>query len=412
MSLVVARYHEITLKRGNRARFAARLARNLRRACAGLALGRVEDRHGRIVVELLDDREWPAVRERLTAVFGIANFSFARAVTVPRVDCGRPDLGELKQAVYEAVAPLAFRSFRVATRRADKRFPLPSPDVNAEVGAFLKEKTGARVDLEDAELTATIEILPDRVLYSVEKVSGPGGLPVGVSGHVLALLSGGIDSPVAAARVMRRGCRVTFVHFHASPYADRSTQDKCREIVRRLSRHQPDVRLVLVPFGDVQREIVTRVAEPPRVVLYRRMMMRIACEVARRVRAAALVTGDSLGQVASQTLGNLTVVEEASDLPVLRPLVGMDKLEVSDEAKRLGTFETSIEPDQDCCSLWVPRHPSTHARLADVRAAEQALDVPALVDAALGAAWAERTTFPEVGRAFEREPVFSRGRAG
>ncbi|MGH7856961.1 MAG: tRNA sulfurtransferase, partial [Candidatus Binatia bacterium] len=248
---------------------------------------------------------------------------------------------------------------------------------------------------------------------SVEKVRGAGGLPVGTSDHVLALLSGGIDSPVAAARMMRRGCHVTFVHFHGAPYLDRSSQEKCRELARRLAGFQFDVRLVLVPFGEVQKEIVTHVPQPPRVILYRRMMVRIASRIARGIGAAALVTGDSLAQVASQTLANLTVVEEAADLPLLRPLVGMDKLEVTDEARRLGTFEVSIEPDQDCCSLFLPRHPTTRARLDLIRRAEAALDVPRLVETAIAAATVERYVFPNAQREPAREPLRLRnGRRG
>ncbi len=395
MSLAVVRYHEITLKRGNRQRFTAKLIENLRRASADLPVGRIGDLHGRVVAVLRDGSAWPALRERFARVYGVANFSLAESLpTPPWSEEARPDLRALEEQVLASVRELRFASFRVATRRSDKRFPMLSPEVNAEVGAFLKEKTGARVDLEDAELTVTIEILRDQILYSVEKVAGPGGLPVGTAGHVVALLSGGIDSPVAAARMMRRGCQVTFVHFHAAPYLSQASQEKARELVRRLVAYQFDARLVLVPFGDVQRQIVTHVPPPPRVILYRRMMVRIAGAIARRVGAEALVTGDSLGQVASQTLPNLAVVEEAAELPLYRPLIGMDKLEVSIEAERLGTFAISQEPDEDCCSLFVPKHPATRARLEAVHAAEAALDLGGLVEAAVAGAVAERYRFP------------------
>jgi thiamine biosynthesis protein ThiI len=406
MPLVIARYHEITLKRGNRARFLGQLIANIRRTTADLELGRIADRHGRVAIALADDSAWPALRERLRRVYGLANFSLARSVPWPPIEDGRPvDLSPLARAIAEEVRPRHFESFRVVTRRADKRFPLSSPAVSAEIGAVLKETTGRRVDLDHAELTVTIEVLRGELLYSIEKVPGAGGLPVGVSGHVAALLSGGIDSPVAAARMMRRGCRVTFVHFHAVPYLDRSSQEKAREIVRRLVAYEGDARLVLVPFGEVQREIVTNVPPPPRVILYRRMMMRIASEIAHRVGAEALVTGDSLGQVASQTLPNLAVVEQAATLPLYRPLIGMDKLEVSQEAERLGTFEVSIEPDQDCCSLFVPRHPTTRAHAKAIEAAESALDVPRLVGTALDGAVVERYRYPVADREPAAEPL-------
>jgi len=277
--------------------------------------------------------------------------------------------------------------------------------VGAAVVGLVQDATGAGVDLDGADLTVTMEMVPGEILYSVEKVPGAGGLPVGVSGHVAALLSGGIDSPVAAARMMRRGCRVSFVHFHSVPYLDRSSQEKTRDIVRRLVPYQGDAQLVMVPFGDVQKEIVTRVPPPPRVILYRRMMVRIASEIGARIGAEALVTGDSLGQVASQTMRNLAVVERASALPLFRPLIGMDKLEVSAEAERLGTFEISIEPDQDCCSLFVPRHPTTGARLANIEAAESMLDVAGLVASAVDGVAIERYRFPETGRTSRRESL-------
>jgi thiamine biosynthesis protein ThiI len=208
---------------------------------------------------------------------------------------------------------------------------------------------------------------------------------------VLALLSGGIDSPVAAWRMMRRGCRVDFVHFHSAPFLDRTSQEKARELVRLLVGWQLEADLHLVPFAEVQRQIVAAVRRPLRVVLYRRMMLRIAEAIARAGGAEALVTGESLGQVASQTLANLAVIGVATTLPLLRPLVGMDKSEIAAEAERIGTFETSIIPDQDCCQLFVPRHPSTRAHPDEVAEAERRYDVPGLV--ALAVAAVERTSW-------------------
>jgi len=228
--------------------------------------------------------------------------------------------------------------------------------------------------------------LPGRAFFSVEKVPGAGGLPVGTSGRVLALLSGGIDSPVAAWRMMRRGCRVDFVHFHSVPFLDRTSQEKALELARLLVGWGLRADLHLVPFGEVQRQIVAAVGRPLRVVLYRRMMLRIAEAIARATGAEALVTGESLGQVASQTLANLAVIENAAGLPLLRPLIGRDKSEIAAEAERIGTFATSILPDQDCCTLFVPRHPATRAHLEEVVALEQRLDVAGLVAQAATAA--------------------------
>src|SRR6185503_5919846 len=210
------------------------------------------------------------------------------------------------------------------------------------------------------------EVLPDEAFIALDRRPGPGGLPVGGSGTVAALLSGGIDSPVAAWRMMKRGCRVLFVHFHSVPYLPATSQAKARALVERLTEWQYASRLHLVPFGEIQREVVLGVPPPLRVVVYRRLMLRIAEALARRTGALALVTGESLGQVASQTLHNLARVDEVADLPVLRPLIGMDKLEITAQAEAIGTFEVSIEPDADCCTLFVPKHPNTRIRAEEV----------------------------------------------
>jgi thiamine biosynthesis protein ThiI len=251
------------------------------------------------------------------------------------------------------------------------------------------------VKLTAPELTIHVEVMKDYAFYAFEKVPGPGGLPAGVSGRVACLLSGGIDSPVAAWRLMRRGCTVLLVNFHAFPLQDRTMIDKVRDLARVLTRWQLRSRLLLVPFGQVQQTIVAECPAPLRVVLYRRFMLRIAEVLARRHGAKALVTGESLGQVASQTLDNLAAIDDAAGLPVLRPLVGMDKDEITAEARRLGTFEISTLPDQDCCQLFVPRSPATAARLEDVRQAEAALDVDALVARATEGAERETFDFPE-----------------
>ena len=378
--VLVLRYHEIALKGRNRPYFVRRLVANVERALAGLPVGAVRRASARLVLPLGDVAAWPAARTRLARVFGLANVALAHEVALAtRGGDAATEIARLGRLIVERLAGVEVESFRVQTKRSDKRFGLTSPEVNRLVGATIQQATGARVDLDHAVLTVSVDILPGRAHFSVEKVAGPGGLPVGTSGRVLALLSGGIDSPVAAWRMMRRGCRVDFVHFHSVPFLDRTSQEKARELARLLVVWGIESDLRLVPFGEVQRQIVAAVARPLRVVLYRRMMLRIAEAIARRAGAEALVTGESLGQVASQTLANLAVIEAAATLPVLRPLIGTDKSEIMTEAERIGTFETSIIPDQDCCTLFVPRHPATRAHLGDVLALEARVDVGALV---------------------------------
>ena len=389
MHSVIVRYHEIALKRGNRPRFVAKLVENLRLATRDLPVGPTQARMGRVEVPLLTEASWPEVRRRIEGVFGVVNFSLAER--------GSRDLEELQRQIGETLKDKAFRSFRVHTKRADKTYPLTSPEINTVIGARLKERTGTVVNLDCPELTILIEILPKEVFFSIEKVPGPGGLPVGMSGPVLSLISGGIDSPVAAHRMMQRGCQVVFVHFHSVPYLNRTSQEKAKELVALLTGHQFHSRLFLVPFGEIQRDIVMAVKRPYRVVLYRRMMLRIAEAIARQEGAKALVTGESLGQVASQTLDNIITIQEAATLPVLRPLIGMDKSEISLQAERIGTFPISIIPDQDCCQLFTPRHPATSVSLEQARRIESGFDIDELVKLGVEGAELVTFTFPQLG---------------
>jgi len=219
----------------------------------------------------------------------------------------------------------------------------------------------------------------------------------------VSLISGGIDSPVAAYRMLQRGCRLIFVHFHSAPYLDKTSQEKVRQLVTALTRHQFQSRLYLVPFGEIQRQIVAAVNRPLRVILYRRMMLRIAEGLARKEKAKALVTGESLGQVASQTLENMAVIQQAAALPILRPLVGMDKQEIIDQARRIGTFEISSIPDQDCCQLFVPKHPATKARFDEVEDAESNYDPKEMLRFGLENATEEEFSFPPADE-FSKDP--------
>jgi len=391
MRCAIVHYHELALKGRNRDYFEQRLVRNIQFALQGLGITRVENLRSRIRVILPPETDGAVVSERLARVCGIANFSLARAVPLNLVE---PNLEELNAAIVEELRLKSFSTFRVTAKRADKRLPLTSMDVERMVGAAVHERTGKPVSLKDPDLTIYIELLSKDVYFSVDKIQGPGGMPVGVSGTVTCLISGGIDSPVAAYRMIKRGCRAVFVHFSGRPLVSRASEDKVRELVQTLSAYLHDTRLYVIPFGEIQREIVLHTPAPFRVVLYRRMMLRIAEALARKEQCWGLVTGDSLGQVASQTPENLSVVEEAAGLPILRPLIGMDKLEITDEAKRIGTYETSIEPDQDCCKLFTPPHPSTRTRLEELLNVERALDIPRLVQQGLDKAELSDITFP------------------
>jgi len=387
MTSVIVHYQEIALKGRNRPWFVARLVRSLREATRDLDVKDIKALMGRIELVLGPAATWETVRDRIATVFGVGNFS--RAGRAPL------DVDAIAAEILKDLGPDDPATFRVSARRADKRFPLTSPQIEREVGGRIKEARGWTVNLDEPALTIHVEALSHEAFYSFGKERGPGGLPVGASGRVACLLSGGIDSPVAAWRMMRRGCRVLFVHFHSYPILSRASQEKVRELAQSLARFQFRSRLFLVPFGEIQQRVVLAVAPPLRVVIYRRLMMQIAERIARNNRALALVTGEVVGQVASQTLENMATIGSVVTLPVLRPLVGMDKEEITAEAIRLGTYPVSIIPDQDCCTLFTPKHPATKARPSDVARAEAALPIDEIVEQAAASASEELFTFPK-----------------
>jgi thiamine biosynthesis protein ThiI len=386
MSSIVVHYQEIALKGKNRPWFLARLVRNLRRAVSDLDVRAVRALMGRIEVELGPGAAREEVGERIRKTFGIANFSYATRT--------RLDLDVIAADVLRDLEGENCSSFRVSARRADKRFPLTSPQIEREIGGRVKAARGWTVNLEKPELVIHVELLTSEGFYYFRKERGAGGLPTGTAGKVACLLSGGIDSPVAAHRMMKRGCVVTFVHFHSYPILSRASQEKARELVRLLTEWQHQSRLYLVPFGEIQQQVILSVAGPMRVVIYRRLMLRIAERIARLRHAQALITGDVVGQVASQTLENLAVVGRVATLPLFRPLIGMDKDEITAEAIRLGTYPISIIPDQDCCTLFTPRNPLTRARLADIEAAEEALPIDTFVTQAVAGTVVEDFEYP------------------
>jgi thiamine biosynthesis protein ThiI len=388
MISVVIHYQELALKGRNRPWFINTLVRTIRLALADLDVRSVRPLVGRIIVDLGPGAEWLEVRSRLERLPGIGNF--ARAT---RVD---PDLDAIAACVLSGIEGRPARTFRVAARRADKRFPIPSPDIERDIGRRVQDLTGWPVDLSHPEFKIHVEVLTNDAYVFFDKVRGANGLPVGTSGRVMCLLSGGIDSPVASWRMIRRGCQAHFVHFHSYPIVSKTSQEKARELVEVLTRHQLRSRLYLVAFGAIQQQVVLSVPASLRVIVYRRLMIRIAERLARESRIEVLVTGDVVGQVASQTIENLTAIEAAATMPILRPLVGFDKEEITLEAQRLGTYGVSIIPDEDCCTLFTPRFPATRTTREEAEIAESGLDVAALVDRAVAGTVMEHFRFPMV----------------
>ena len=373
--LIIIHYSELGLKKGNRPYFEKRLCRNIDDTLTGCRAGKAKRISGRLLLDLEPETDVEETKARLGGMFGVAYFGEGWAVDW--------EINSLCRSLWSMLEGHRFGSFRIDTRRPDKRFPLNSMEVNRVVGAYVQERSGARVDLDGAELSCRIELVEGQALISAERIEGPGGLPAHTGGKVAVLLSGGIDSPVAAWKMMRRGCTAVFVHFHSFPYTNRESQEKAKQVAALLSAHQLRSRIYLVPFADIQRKIMVETPVETRVILYRRYMVRLAEKIALREKARVLVTGDSLGQVASQTLENLDVISRAIRMPLLRPLVGNDKEEIMSIARQIGTYEISILPDQDCCSLFVPKHPETRANLRRIEMLEKDLDVSAEFSSAL-----------------------------
>jgi tRNA uracil 4-sulfurtransferase len=374
---IVVHYHELWLKGGNRRFFISKLVSNLRSALEGVPIEKIERPNDRLIIRLGEGASLEEALRRIARLSGVAYYAVARPV--------ERDLAALCHAAWQEIEPLAFTTFAVRAKRSDKSFPHSSSEIEKVVGKHLLDSLkaagrGARVKLNDPEVTCRIEITSGPALVYARKILGAGGLPANTAGKMTCLLSGGFDSAVAAYHMMKRGAHLSFVHFYGTgARPGESSVHVARELVRQLVPWQFTAKLYRVPFEEIQREIVRYAPEPCRVLLYRRMMLRIAEVFARRAGALALVTGDSLGQVASQTLRNMVSVEAAGTMPVFRPLAGTDKLEIIDTARKIGTHDISAEPFHDCCPVFLPRSPALHAAPAELEAAEAGLDIPRLV---------------------------------
>ena len=379
--LVLVRYGELALKGGNRRQFEDRLARNIRDAVRRISPVHVERRRGRLAV--VPERRTEDVAFRLREVFGIKSVSPAWGTTSEAeaiARCARPVLLD----ALSAMPPDREITFRVHASRGDKSFPMTSTDLDRFVAErVMPGLDRLRVRLDDPELELGIDVRAERAYVFVHRLPGPGGLPVGTLGRGLCLLSGGIDSPVAAWMAMKRGLHVAFVTFHSHPYVGDASKRKVVEIARILARwQQPESRLFVAPFAEIQTAIRDAAPESYRTVLYRRMMQRIAARIAESNRLSCLITGESLGQVASQTLENIACIEAAARAQVIRPLIGFDKEETVSIARRIGTFEVSSRQEPDCCTLFMPERPVIRGNIETCVSAEARLDLEALLDRA------------------------------
>ena len=376
--IILLKIGEIILKGLNRRRFEQKLLGNIRWRLSRLGKFRVYLMQSTIYVEGEDGADMDAAFEELRKVFGVVSISRAAACEKDKdaiaklaIACMREEMGRAK-------------SFKVESKRSDKSFPLTSVQLSQYVGGELSEAyPEVAVDVHDPELTVHIEVRDLAAYVHKSPVPGAGGMPVGSNGVAVSLLSGGIDSPVSSWMIARRGVRLIPVHFFSFPYTSQQAKEKVIELARLLTPWCGKMRMEVVPFTHIQEEIRAKCPEEYFTLIMRRFMMRIAERIALDNGAKAIVTGENLGQVASQTMEAMASTQAVIGLPVLQPLVGMDKGEIVAMARRIGTFDTSILPYEDCCTVFTPRHPRTHPTVAEVEEAEAALDVDALVNEAL-----------------------------
>ena len=379
--IILVRYGEIHLKGLNRPYFERTLVRNMKRAVSGFAGAQVARGEGRFYVKGFEEKDEPAVMRALSKVFGIHSMSPAFRAGKTMEEINAKCFAIMK--AYMEKNDIKSASFKVVAKRADKRFPLNSMQICADTGAYLLANIpGLSVDVHDPEISIYVEVREDALCY-LDILPGQGGLPSGSSGRAILLLSGGIDSPVAGYMTAKRGVLLEAVHFTSPPYTSEAAKKKVADLAEILSGYAGPIRLHVVPFTEIQTEIYQKCPHEELVIIMRRFMMRIAQRIARATGAAALVTGESIGQVASQTLDSMNVTGAVADMPVLRPLVGMDKLEIMERAQKIGTYETSILPYEDCCTVFVPKHPVTHPKPERIERSEARLPMGELVQKAL-----------------------------
>ncbi|OHA14082.1 MAG: tRNA 4-thiouridine(8) synthase ThiI [Candidatus Tagabacteria bacterium RIFCSPLOWO2_01_FULL_39_11] len=378
--IVVIHYNEIALKGKNRPFFENVLCRNILMmlADAGIKNAKAQRISGRILVRVSGDKPVnffdtgssasgaKIVKDVLSRTFGIKYFAFGTEVEAETESIK-------KQAILFFKKPYP-KSFKIKARRSEKNYPFTSKELEEEVGAFVQGKTRIPVDLDNPKKTLFIEVVQRRAFLYCEKIGGLCGLPFGVSGKAISLISSGLDSPVASWYFIKRGCKVTFLHFHSFPYISKSSQENVKELLNILRRYSPEkLKLILFPFGDIQKYIVPRVPSKFRIIFYRRIMMRVASLFCKKEKAIGIVTGESLGQVASQTLENLRAIGDAAKFPVFRPLAGFDKEDIIRQAEKIGTYDVSILGGEECCTLFMPVSPATKCRLPDIKKIEKNL---------------------------------------
>lgn len=378
--IILVKYGEIILKGANRPRFENILVKNIRDAIKNIDAIKITVAQATIYIEPENYDNIDIICERLSKVFGI--------VSITRAGVVEKDIEKIREAAYEYCGYALGKGvkFKVESKRADKAFPLNSVELSIDVGGYLHEKCpGVIVDVHNPDVVVKVEIrdFAAYVYSSDKKIKGQGGMPIGTGSKATLLLSGGIDSPVAGHMIAKRGVEIDAINFFSFPYTSERAKEKVMELAGILAQYTSRISLYIVPFTEIQLEIRDKTPEEHMTLLMRRFMMKISEKLAKKHGSAALITGESVGQVASQTLAALNVTNSVVDMPVLRPLIGMDKTEIIERAYQIGTFETSILPYEDCCTVFTPAHPTTNPKLSNIEKSESKLDFDRLVDEAL-----------------------------
>lgn len=378
--IILAKYGEIILKGGNRPRFENILMKNIANSLRNVAQTKIRLAQATVYVEVADDNKMDIVMERMSKIFGI--------VSITRAAVCEKDVEDIKAKAKEYLKNdlTAGKRFKVEAKRSDKSFPLKSPQLCMEVGGYLDDEyPDIIVDVHNPDVTVKVEIRDFAAyVYAQEnKIAGQGGMPIGTGSKATLLLSGGIDSPVAGHMISKRGVEIDAVNFFSFPYTSERAKEKVIELAGIVARYTSKINLYIVPFTEIQLQIRDKCPEEHMTLVMRRFMMRIAERIARQNKSLALITGESVGQVASQTLSALDVTNSAVDMPVLQPLIGMDKIEIINRAQEIGTYDTSILPYEDCCTVFTPKHPTTNPRRENIIKSENRLDAEALIEAAM-----------------------------
>lgn len=376
MNFVICHYSEIALKGGNRSFFERKLVENIKKSINSEFVLDIKKISGRILIILNDGVIKSEIEESLKRVFGISNFLFCIKT--------KPTIEDISRELTLILEKEKFKTFRITAKRSEKNTPNTSQQINEQVGAnIFNHFKDISVNLENPDINCFVEIVEGSAYISIKKIQGLNGLPVGTGGKVVLMLSGGIDSPVAGFMAMSRGLNVILVHFHTYPETSQNSIEKVKEISKILSKYQPRTKLYLVPFAKIQKQIFLSINPKLRVIFYRRLMFKIAQEIAKKEKALGIVTGESIGQVASQTLENINATQNGIAMPIIRPLICYHKDDIIEKARQIKTFDISILPHDDCCSRFLPKHPEIRAKIEDVLAEEKKLNIDLMIKEAL-----------------------------